>query len=88
MALACCESVRRKFPGNFIALGVFVSVFFFWEECALPILRVFFFAVSDLVKINTYAFQATRPCLKQRTLLQGIAFSQKTLKDWVSALAT
>uniref|UniRef100_A0A5K3FC18 Protein lifeguard 1 n=1 Tax=Mesocestoides corti TaxID=53468 RepID=A0A5K3FC18_MESCO len=23
IALACCESVRRKYPGNFIALGVF-----------------------------------------------------------------
>jgi len=25
IVLACCPSVRRKFPGNYIALGVFVS---------------------------------------------------------------
>lgn len=25
IALACCPSVRRKYPGNYIALAVFVS---------------------------------------------------------------
>lgn len=55
IALACCPSVRRKYPGNYIALAVFVSY-----------LEIYLFILSILYRAKKPARLAIRPDMEHR----------------------